>query len=346
MKRLGLIILVGALLGGGTISAQQDILFSQMKDSPMNLNPALAGVFHGTFRLANTYRSQWMSVSEPFVTMSGSLDMPVVTNVFNNDLFGVGVNFYNDKLGDSQLSTTKVNITGSYGKALDSRQQNFLSVGFQVGLAQRSVDFTDLYWDEQWAIEGFRLSLPSGETPPRDVKSYWDFATGLHYFYNSQRLFKFSTGLSYWHFTRPNIGLFGETDKLFAKYIYQIGFEHGLRDNSHFVLAPNVYFMQQGPNRFLMAGSDFVFILNDPTEYTGLLKEVSLSLGGYVRFGDAFIPQMRLSFGGLWMGGSYDLTTSQMNRANGGQGGPEFTLGYRGGYKKGHRGGHFSDRFK
>jgi hypothetical protein len=54
-----------ALIVGTRVSAQ-DIHFTQFYAAPMNISPALTGIFAGESRLMTNFRSQWHSVPVDF----------------------------------------------------------------------------------------------------------------------------------------------------------------------------------------------------------------------------------------------------------------------------------------
>jgi len=58
------IVLFALLLSALGLTAQ-DIHFSQYGNSPLNLNPGLAGVFGGDLRFVGNYRKQWLTVPVP-----------------------------------------------------------------------------------------------------------------------------------------------------------------------------------------------------------------------------------------------------------------------------------------
>lgn len=343
------------LLISGQALSQQDIHLSQWTQSPMNLNPATAGVFYGTYRANINYRRQWMSISTPFTTSSVSVDLPVLADVFQNDLFGIGISANQDEAGDAMMKSTRAYLTLSYGKALDIYEEHFLSVGFQAGLASRSIDYTQVYWDEQWAFEGFDLTRLSGEgenvenfgAPGVGASGYADVSTGIHYFYTDRNLFKMNMGMSLLHLNRPNLDFLGVQDKLDRRFIAHFGFSHGIRDNSHFQVSPSVYYSNQQNNRIFMIGTDMTFFFTDATKFTGFKREAGMDLGLHYRWDDAVIGVFRLRFGGLALGVSYDFNISPLTVISQGQGGPEILLSMRGGYKKGHRAAHrHNERFK
>src|SRR6188472_364581 len=83
-----------------TLVFSQDIHFSMFNYAPMTLNPANAGA-EDEIRVNLNYRSQWKSVTSQFKTMAGSYDMRIA-KVGNGVLTG-GLNFFNDKAGDSKM---------------------------------------------------------------------------------------------------------------------------------------------------------------------------------------------------------------------------------------------------
>jgi hypothetical protein len=57
----------------------QDIHFSQIFETPLLRNPALAGIFSGDVRMQSVYRSQWNSITDAYHTTSLNAEykMPV-----------------------------------------------------------------------------------------------------------------------------------------------------------------------------------------------------------------------------------------------------------------------------
>ena len=64
--------LVVSLLMCALQGKSQDIHFSQIFETPLLRNPALAGLFAGDVRIQSVYRSQWNSVTDAYKT--GSLN--------------------------------------------------------------------------------------------------------------------------------------------------------------------------------------------------------------------------------------------------------------------------------
>ena len=80
----------------------QDIHYSQFFNSPLNLNPALAGIFNGDGRVHANIKEQWSSV--PVGYTSGDLGLDLKHGVGQKGHFlGYGVLLNYDRAGDLDL---------------------------------------------------------------------------------------------------------------------------------------------------------------------------------------------------------------------------------------------------
>ncbi|MCB0556108.1 MAG: PorP/SprF family type IX secretion system membrane protein, partial [Phaeodactylibacter sp.] len=181
-------ILITFLMALGVFSLNaQDIHFSQFYMSPLNLNPAMTGVMNCNIRLVANYRNQWASVlrSNAYNTYSVSYDQRIPVGRY--DYFGVGGTFWGDRAGEASFSTLTGKLSASYSKRMGGYrdQANYLVVGAEAGVAQRSIDFLKLRWGLQHDGEGgFDSGLPTGEEGvfDRDNFIFADLAAGLLWF--------------------------------------------------------------------------------------------------------------------------------------------------------------------
>ena len=97
----------------------QDLHFSQFYHSPLNINPALTGVFKGDLRFAGNYRRQWQSVPIPYLTFSAAFDMKYFHRKLGNGFFAGGFIFDHDKSGDAEMRYTQITFSGSYTHQLN-----------------------------------------------------------------------------------------------------------------------------------------------------------------------------------------------------------------------------------
>jgi hypothetical protein len=85
-------------------------------------------------------------------------------------------------------------------------------------------------------------------------------------------------------------------------------------------------------------------------DYSDETNNIAISFGGSLRWGDAFIPIVRLELKKLFFGTSYDVNLSKLKSASQFRGGFEITAGYksylniRGGYSGGAGGRGFGRR--
>ena len=80
----------------------QDIHFSQFQQIPLHYHPALTGQFEGDIRLAGIQRTQWRSVTQPFITIGGAADFNHIKGLKE---VGAGLYFMQDRAGDSEFNT-------------------------------------------------------------------------------------------------------------------------------------------------------------------------------------------------------------------------------------------------
>ena len=328
MKHLPLLI---CLVLSTTMLRAQDIHFSQFYASPLNLNPSLTGLFGGNLRGVVNYRNKWNSFA-PFTTYAGSVDVNVGQGFLRNDLVGIGVNFYNDVAGDAEFSTTQANFSVSYIKTLGSRfARNYLSVGFQGGLAQRSVDYTKLTFGSQFNGFEYDPSLSTGETMAFENFSYMDLGAGITWMIVPKDEMNFYIGLAFHHLNAPDQSFTGlSKDNLYLRTTGHAGALIPLNDEVD--LVPGVMAMVQGPHYQINGGMNVKYTINDLS-----YKETAVSLGIWQRIGldelsdyrsDATIVSARLDYLNLSLGVSYDINVSSLQDASNALGGPEISLIY------------------
>lgn len=348
MKKWFIILLVAVFPRLG--KAQVDPIFSQIHFSPVSLNPAATGVFYGGYRLMSNYKTQWATVGTPYTTYQASFDMPIIDNIWVNDFVAIGVNVISDDAGTSNFLNNGAMLSVSYGKALDPREENFITVGFSGGAYQRSVTVDGLNWESQFNRVGFDPSLPSGESFVTNGGGgaqalHPDFGLGIHYVYNNESTLLFKGGASMHHITRPTYQFFGAVNQVYRRLNIHAELK-AKPSGSTLSFWPRMLWSAQGPNRYLYVGSDFHWLLQEAGNITGSVKEITLALGPYYRHRDGMGFQTRLRVGGLMFGASYDFNLSQLRVATNNLGGPEILLVYQAGYKKGRKENHDHKRFE
>jgi type IX secretion system PorP/SprF family membrane protein len=237
------------------------------------------------------------------------------------DHAAVGVLFFNDKAGALDFSTTQISITAAYHKAMDNRNTQFLSLGFQAGISQRNINYADATFEDQFnGTTGY--TDPTKELLPENNFSFADYAVGLNYVFAPQSSrFRLFAGGAMHHFHEPSVGFYKKSDdkttlpdsRLDARYSGQVSATTALSKGVQ--LLPRVIFDKQGSHMKLDAGANFRV---NTSEY----KNVSLHLGAYARpvsdldnkwRMDAVVGLVGIEFNNVLFGISYDLNLGEFS---------------------------------
>ncbi len=330
-------ILITCMLALGAISLNaQDIHFSQFYMSPLNLNPAMTGVMNCNIRLAANYRNQWASVlrSNAYNTYSVSYDQRIPVGRY--DYFGIGGTFWGDQAGEANFSTLTGKLSASYSKRMGGSrgQANYLVVGAEGGVAQRSIDFLNLRWGLQHDGEGgFDPTAMTGEenTFNRDNFIFADLAAGLLWFMVFDDNNSLYFGSAFHHLNRSNQSFNSDDeDLLYSRFTFHAGGEFML--GRRFGLVPGAIVMSQGPSFQVNGGTSFKFLLGDRRSNQsfqfGLWTRISNKIETGV-LNDAAILSTRFDYENFSLGFSYDINISPLQTASNNNGGFEFALIYK-----------------
>ena len=306
-------------------ASAQDIHFSQYFATPLTINPSYTGSFTGDYRAGLNYRQQWGSVTVPYKTFDFYGDMSFNKKIYNRNYFSLGLCMVADRAGDGDLSILKVMGSGAYHFDLTGNKTNFLSLGIQAGVVQKSVDFTKFYFDSQWNDAGFDTGLPSGENYKAQTFSYPDVQAGISYSYTGSEKFSWYAGFSIYHLLRPQESFYTNTDnRLGMRPVVNAGAIIKIAENLY--LYPSAIYMSQKKAHEFLAGSMLSYEMGSSSNllYAGL----------FGRFGDAAIPVVGYQFSHWRAYINYDVNTSDLKVASGGKGAFELSIAYTGWYKK------------
>ncbi len=321
----------------------QDRLFSQFYASPLTLNPALTGAFEGKYRVSAIYRDQWAAaIDDPYSTFSTALDLRWRMGESKSkykDFAAVGLMFYNDKAGVLDLSTTSILVSGAYHKALDIKNTQYISLGFQLGVAQKNINYADITFEDQFnGTTGY--SNPTNERLPDNNFAFGDYAVGLNYVFSPQlSKTRFFVGGAIHHFNEPTVSLYHKSDpestrpnnKLDARYSAQFSAYLPLTDGIQ--LQPRTIFESQGSHLKLDGGMN---VRVNTSDY----RNVAMHIGAYARpvrdFDeklrvDALVALVGIEFNNVLIGMSYDLNLGELSNFN--RRTFEFSVAYLGEYE-------------
>jgi type IX secretion system PorP/SprF family membrane protein len=334
-----LIILVIFLCGLMQQVAAQDMHFSQFYAMPQALNPALTGMFEGRYRVSTIYRDQWRSVlDEPIQSFGVGGDFrftPRLSKV-QEDGFGAGITFLNDRIGGIDFNTTQIGVALAYHKSLDVNNSQYLSLGVQGAMVQRNVNYLSLnFHDEFDGVTGYTLG--SGEEFPTNNFSFPDLNIGLNYTSKISRKSSLYAGVAYHHVLRPDVAFYsgtGQGDRLFSRYSAHIlaDFPVGGRE-TRVSMQPRIQVASQGPHMEINTGTNLRFSM-------GQYGTTAFHVGGWVRpvknvenmSLDAAVVLLGFEINNVLIGMSYDLNLKAIG-ANQRQGAFEISVAYLGDFE-------------
>lgn len=325
MRRL--IIIVYALIQGASFA--QDLHFSQFDVNVTTLNPGYTGVMKGDFRVANNYRNQWGTVSTPFTTFSVAYDMNVLNKKQNKGLtdLGIGLGFFSDKIGTSNLSQNQFNFSISA-----IQQVNFdtkLSLGLQGAYNQQSISMDNLTWDSQFVGHQFNESLPSQELFGNSKSNYIDINAGV-LLVNESWDNRFTLGVAAYHVNSPKRNLFAG-EKLAPKMVGHASYEIKLgRSMSTRSIIPKLLYTRQRKHDEILVGAVYRNFLKQASKYTRFSTETFVDFGLYYRVQDAIVLSAGMHYKRFRFGVSYDSNVSKLSVASNTIGGFEVSLAYHG----------------
>ena len=298
MRRVTILFLVAS---SGVFS--QDIHFSQFNTTKALINPALVGFQDEDYKVQAQRRSQWGSVSVPFITFSIAFE---AKELVNNLSFGVQL--LNDIAGDSHFKTNGLTLSASNTTKVNS--SNKISFGALAGSYQRSVDYSVLVFNEE-------------ENIPNNNINFFDVAIGVALENELNSSITMLSGISLFHLNKPNQSLLGSNNiqlpinsKLYTSLIYYF--------NKKLQIKPTLYYSEQGKTKELIAGSFFNYLLGSSSS-----EIVVLRTGIFSRKNDAFITEFGIKIDNFDAMISYDINTSSLNAASNYKGGVEFSLAYQ-----------------
>ncbi|MGV6860647.1 MAG: PorP/SprF family type IX secretion system membrane protein [Putridiphycobacter sp.] len=312
------VILIANLVWGNFIFGQ-DIHFSQYYMNPIYLNPALTGNFEGDWRFTGNQKSQWRSVSRPYNTFALSAENKeglIIPNLYH------AVNLYNDVAGDGNLRTFEFNLSNALQFFIDRDSTQAITLGAQIGVNNKNIDFTKLNFDSQFDGYKFDATLPQNEIFGNYKFTNLNVAIGGLYTYKPDKRTELVAGIGWFNLTTPKQSFYNnvniERDKrvvIHAKANYPLNYELDLQ--------PGIFSQFQGKYKEILIGSNLRYIYKDKRgEY------IAPYAGLWFRNRDA-INLVAGAYYNNWIAGiSYDINISKLTPASNIRGGLEFSVQY------------------
>ena len=299
----------------------QDLHYSQFFNSPLVTNPANTGFIpDGDYRLGVNYRNQWSSVMTiPYKTFSAFGDAQVMQNSDNTGWMGVGGVILRDVAGSGNLTSTKVYGSVAYHQMINLG--SLLSLGFNVGWANKQINVTNLKFPDQFDGKFFDSHLPTSVSLDRNNINYLDMQVGMNYAYFPTSDVYLNAGFSAMHLNRPRESFFNAQDGIDNRIpVRYTAFLNGsFKLNDRVIVNPNIYGSLQAKSWEIVGG------LNAHYNLSGDGEKILIA-GLYYRHQDAIIPMIGLGYHDINFTFSYDATMSSLRNFNNTRGAFEFSL--------------------
>lgn len=316
MLRKIIIVLVSILISGHVIA--QDIKFSQYYSAPNLYNPAFTGYFNGDVRASVNYKSQWEAPFNAYRTIGGGADFSIAKQKFKGSGFGVGVHFFSDQAGDLDFNTNQLLLSLAYTQKLGLNMPNYLSAGFQMTGANRSINLSNAIYENQ--LNG----NTGGDVVGVDNFWYYSMGLGLLWYAEPAENVSFYMGGSAFNLLKPNQSFnTNGSDPLYVRYVGQLGLNFYVNDQIDF--NTSTLYQRQGPFQEFMIGflGRYDFSPNSK-------QNLKIGAGLWYRMQDAIIPVVRIEYDDFNFTFNYDVNLSTLTRATRSNGGPEISLIYKG----------------
>lgn len=300
-------ILLFICLGVAGMAQAQDPLFSQFYASPLQINPAFAGVTYAP-RVTFNYRSQWAQIEGGYQTYAASFEQSIPK--LNS---GLGLTLMADDAMDGVYKTTR--ISAVYGYGLQVNDNFFMKFGVEAGLVGTSLDWDRLrFVDQLDPLTG--EEDPSGnpylseEQRPASLNNKMlDMSAGLLVYTKVAY-----GGISVKHINSPDDNLLSLNNNLAAGMPIRITLHGGAeievkkgnKQNPGAFISPNILIARQAAFTQVNVGAYAgfgKFFSGVWYRHAGKNPDAAILLGGFRE-------------GALRIGYSYDLTMSKLANAN------------------------------
>ena len=300
----------------------QDIHYSQFNLAPLNLNPALTGVIDGICRAGINQKTQWLSVTKPFLTFSGSFDAPVYKNNQRRELIGLGLLINVDRAGDSYYTTFQPLLSMAFVKSLDRRNRHKLSIGGYCGIQQRMLNYDALTFDEQYQHGYYSADNPITENFPKSKILFFDWGLGANWSFFASSATSFIAGVSASHLNQPRMS-FENSSLVRLPVRTNLYFSSTFPVSESLLLNPMIFTSFQRRFYEVNFGVNLEYLFANKRD-----SQITFGVGTFYRWNDALILILTTRWQNCKFGISYDFNISTLTRASHVRGGVELSLMY------------------
>lgn len=304
-------ILLLSLTVSTTLSAQ-DPSFSQFFSSPLNINPALTARINAKWRVVSNLRDQWIGPASPYASGTISYDTRALEKQLSeNNVFGIGgMLMYNSSMRGIHKSTFgSLNLSYNVLLAADEGEHR-IGIGIGGIYGNKTVDFSRLYFAEQFIGTGFDQNLPTGEPALANMKPYLSSSAGVLYSFTTANS-NFDLGGAAYHLNKPKQTFLEDVNQyLPMRYVAHTNFETYLTEDV--LLNTNAIYQQQAKTNYFSVGAALGYYLSD--NYFSQ-ADVLVNAGLWYWSNNAIIPYFGFTYSSFQVGLSYDITISKLRQA-------------------------------
>lgn len=317
-----ILLLIIALTHFFFVANAQNHHYSQFYTAPISTNPALSGAFDGIFRINGNQKTQWISVTEPYLTFGLSADGAIIKDNRRQQLIGIGGAFTAQKAGTVGYTSMQALVSCSFLKYVGRHNRHKIGIGVSAGMLNNYFDFNAATWDDQFHHHSYDPTLPTAETFDRTQQFFFDCGAGLFWSYSPNKTNTFQVGASAVHLNRPKESFGNNPELLPIRYTAHFFSRVGLSPD--LALEPMAYASWQRDFHEYTFGTNVEYFKRK-NNYTTLF---SLGAGIFYRWNDAVIADIFFDWQNLRIGISYDVNASPFRTATHLRGGLEISISY------------------
>ena len=266
-----------------TAAKAQDALFSQYYNSPLYLNPGLAGCGKSNLRLSAVSKMQWINLNQPFKYVSAAVDYSVYDDYLRN-ICNLGLIANHSRKGALQNTNISGILGRSFGTSGESCSNWFLSVALQAGFNLGNVNRNHLLFSDQLDQNGITGNPSQVDlfTNGNTTKNYFDMSSGFVLTVGNLMF-----GGSVHHINQPDISFKGAN--LYSKMPRKISAHFNwFYNNDNMKIKPALIAEIQGKSKVFIAGTLFDF------------NDFPIELGVWYRNNIGFSNNNAFTFGFNW----------------------------------------------
>ena len=245
------ILIINIVLIANIVNAQRH-LFSQFNASPLNMNPALTGVFSETYKFSAGQRLQNHGIAnEAFNTtyLSGEKNFWIGQS---NDLLGTGLQVIKDQTSKIGIHTTSIYSSVSYIKSINKL---FISSGFQIGGTNKNYRGMVSLPDDPDQV--YNLSQLGNYN---DIK-YIEFNAGLFTSYKFNEINTIYLGLGVFNLNQTKDNFYENRITLKPVYNLHLGLRMYTMGEKLAIIPQSRILINNGASNYLI-GSNFEYNIN------------------------------------------------------------------------------------